>query len=718
MELEKKKYLKSQTERIIQTWVGISAILGIILFMSLSVLDYFVTPDNFKRFLIYRIAVSLFLGILYFLNKLKRKLSYQYTVVILGILSSAIALELMILHFGGHKSIYYAGINLLILCLLGVLPLNLLISVSVALLLYFVYLFPILLFDRITDPGSFINNNVFILATIFVAFIWRILSQKSLTKELELQYELDKDKEQLQTYSSQLEELVSARTKELSVSEERFRALFDNANDGIIVVDKNGTIVNVNHRFCEMHGFDRVALIGKNFGLLEAKKWEDELEERMDRIFRGESLVFEAEHVRKDGSRILVEVSSKAIDVGGTVYVQSFHRDVTEKKRLQQQLFQSQKMESIGVLAGGIAHDFNNILTAILGHAEFLQEFGNLDAAATQKIKTIELSARRAGQMVSKLLSFARKGGFEAVPVNLNAIVKDTSELMERVMGKKGIRLKIETDSTIPPFDGDPNQIEQVIMNLLVNAGDAMPDGGDLSITTSERELGTGAFLVHPLLSPGRYVVLRISDTGTGIAKQVRDKIFDPFFTTKETGKGTGLGLATVYGIVKDHKGVINLLTEEGKGTTFEIFFPASKERLPVRSEVPVYAGKEREKIFVVDDEESILSFIREALESKGYRVLVADNPTYALEISKNIIDDIDLIIADIVMPLVTGTELIKHFKELKPSVKIIAISGYETLPPGGRDNVDAFISKPFERAHLVSVVRRVLDSEDLRAVQ
>ncbi len=681
-------------------------------------MDYFVTPENFLRFTTYRLSIAAALCISYYLIKRSKNLNSLYTILIATVILSAATIELMILSFGGHKSSYYSGINLLIIAVLGFLPISLPVSFSLVAATYAIYLFPILLFDKITDASLFITNNAFMISTFAVALLWRYVNHKLLINKLSLEYDLSQDKKQLQTYSTQLEELVSERTKELAISEERFRALFDNANDGIIVVDRNGTIVNVNYRFCEMHGFDRGALIGKNFGLLEAKKREDELEERMNRIIRGESLVFEDEHVRKDGSRILVEVSSKAIDIGGTVYVQSFHRDVTEKKRLQQQLFQSQKMESIGVLAGGIAHDFNNILTAILGHAEFLQEFGNLDAAATQKVKTIELSARRAGQMVSKLLSFARKGGFEAVPVNLNAIVKDTSELMERVMGKKGIRLKLETDSTIPPFDGDPNQIEQVIMNLLVNAGDAMPDGGDLSIATSEQELGTGAFLVHPLLSPGRYVVLRISDTGTGIAKQVRDKIFDPFFTTKETGKGTGLGLATVYGIVKDHKGVINLLTEEGKGTTFQIFFPASKERLPVRSEVPVYVGKEREKIFVVDDEESILSFIREALESKGYRVVVADNATYALEISKNIIDDIDLIIADIVMPLVNGTELIKHFKELKPSVKIIAISGYETLPPGGRDNVDAFISKPFERAHLISVVRRVLDSEDLRAVQ
>jgi PAS domain S-box-containing protein len=577
LDLEKEKYLESKTEEMVQSWMRISAIFGIVFFLALTALDHFVTPENFIRFLIYRLSIAFFLFLLLLLNEFKRKLYYQYFLIVTGIVASAVAIELMILHFGGHRSIYYAGINLLILCVLGVLPLNLPISLFVAALLYFIYLVPILAYDTIIDQRTFINNNVFILATICVAFVWRVLSQQSITKALELQYELDEDKKQLQKYSTQLEELVEERTKELSISEQRYRALFDNANDGIVVLDKNGTIVSVNNSYCELYGFERGTLIGTSFKLLEAKDSEAEVRERMGRILGGESLVYETEHYKRDGNKILVEISSRAINIGGELYVQSFHRDIAEKKRLQEQLFQSQKMESIGVLAGGIAHDFNNILTAILAHTDMLQEFSNLDAAGKKRVKTIEMSARRAGQLVSKLLRFARQASFDAVPIDLNAIVRDSAELIERMVKKQHIVLKVETTDASSVVQGDSTQIEQVIMNLVVNAGDAMPHGGTITISTTVENLGRDASRVHPLLTPGRYVRLVVSDTGMGIPEQIRDKIFDPFFTTKETGKGTGLGLATVYGIVKEHKGIINLRTEVGRGTTFEIFFPASR---------------------------------------------------------------------------------------------------------------------------------------------
>jgi two-component system cell cycle sensor histidine kinase/response regulator CckA len=531
---------------------------------------------------------------LYYINKKKTEKHFQLTVTVVATVIAASMVEAMILLTGGHQSTYYAGMIITFMFVLGFLPISVWMAMLLAITIYIIYLLPIFFFDTITNKSILISNISFLSATVVIGFVWRYITDSLLISKLSLEYDLSQDKEQLQKYSTQLEQLVAERTKELSISEQRYRALFDNANDGIVVLDKNGAIVSVNHSYCELYGFERDALIDTSFKLFEAKDSEDEVGERMRRILGGESLVFETEHYRRDGSKVLVEVSSRAIDIGGELYVQSFHRDIAEKKRLQEQLLQSQKMESIGVLAGGIAHDFNNILTAILAHTDMLQEFSNLDAAGKKRVKTIEMSARRAGQLVSKLLRFARQGSFDAVPIDLNAIVRDSAELIERMMNKQHIVLKVQADDAIPLVQGDSTQIEQIIMNLVVNAGDAMPHGGSIAISTSVASLGRDASRVHPLLAPGRYVVLVISDTGTGIPEGIRDKIFDPFFTTKETGKGTGLGLATVYGIVKEHKGIINLKTEVGKGTTFEIFFPASRVTAPIAGKVPFSGEKEK----------------------------------------------------------------------------------------------------------------------------
>ncbi len=711
--MDREKYIESNIVGLLHNWSNIAMAVGSVVIMSLSLLDYLVTPSNFKTFLIYRGVAAVAIFLLYVVNRKKISKNRQHVTTIFAAVIVSSMVAFMIAKFGGHKSPYFAGMMLTIIYVVGLIPLNVTMSLIASLLIWAIYLIPILIYDTVSDKPFFINANIFIFSGVFSLVLLRYLIHQRFVSEFRLQYDLDQKKEQLEKYSTQLEQLVAERTKELTVSEQRYRALFDNANDGIVVLDKNGTIISVNNRFCELHGFEKGALIGTNFRLLEAKSTDDELRERMGRMLSGESLVFETEHFRRDGSNVLLEVSSKAIDIGGELYVQSFHRDITEKKRLQEQLFQSQKMESIGVLAGGIAHDFNNILTAILGHAELLQEFSNLDAAGKERVKKIETSARKAGQMVSRMLSFARKGSFEIVPVNLNAIVKDTFELMDRMMAKKDIELKLETDGAIPAIKGDSNQIEQVIMNLVVNAADAMSHGGAITISTSMVDLGGGASRVHPLLTPGRYVVLGISDTGTGISEQIRDKIFDPFFTTKESGKGTGLGLATVYGIVKEHKGTINLKTQVGKGTTFEIFFPAAEGVVKMVEKMPVHVKEQRERILVIDDEEGVLSFVKDVLESKGYGVLATDNAVYALEVCKEISDSIDLVITDIMMPLVNGRELIKQLKQIKPSMKIIAISGYESLKDARKGDINAYIRKPFESSYFLSVVRKVLDSED-----
>lgn len=711
--MNKEKYIEQELLRLTKSALLTFFPFGAFFIILMSILDYFVTPENFTTFLNYRIVTaSIAVASLTFL-KLKKEndKKLQLITIIIGSLAPATMVELMILSFGGHQSSYYAGMIVVIIFVLGFIPISVRLTALLEVLIYAIYLVPILFLDTVTNIRSFINNNIFLLASAFGTLGWRYFYQKLIIKNISLEYDLSKDKEQLAKYSTQLEHLVEERTKELNKSNIMLNSLFDNANDGIMIMDRDGIILNVNQKACELHGFDRNALIGVNIGLLETEENKQLFRERKERILNGEALMFETQHYRKDGSRVSLEVSSKAVEVEGNLLIQSFHRDITEKKRLQQQLFQSQKMESIGVLAGGIAHDFNNILSAILGHAELLHEFSDLDATAQQRVKIIENSSRKAGQMVSKLLSFARHGSFERVPLNLNDVVRDTMELIERVVTKRNIGIKTEIDNTIFPINGDANQLEQVIMNLIVNAGDAMTKGGLLTITTTAADL-KDAPSVHPLLTPGKYVVLKISDTGTGIPDEIRDKIFDPFFTTKGAGKGTGLGLAMVYGIVKEHKGVINVISHPSKGTTFEIYLPASDKVVYKVERSYAYSRVGREKILVVDDEEDILSFIKDILGAQGYRVLVTNNPVYAQNIFGEIHDTIDLVITDIVMPLVNGRELVRNFKTIKPSVKMIAITGYDIWDTGKKDkDIDAYIRKPFEGVYLLSIVRQVLDS-------
>jgi len=453
-----------------------------------------------------------------------------------------------------------------------------------------------------------------------------------------------------------------------------------------------------------------------HFGLLEAKGHEGVKEERMKRILDGESLVYETEHYKKDGSTILLEVSARAIEIGGELYVQAFHRDITEKKQLQEQLLQSQKMESVGTLAGGIAYDFRNILTAILGHADLLSESENLTDKARQSLRIIENSTRKAGQIISKLLSFSRRDVPEMTPLNLNDVIGDSVELCTTIGRKKNVEIKASANNTIPCINADSNQLEQVLMNLFVNAMDAMPNGGTIIVTTEFLNLEErAAKLMHPLLQAGKFVLLRVSDTGTGIPDEIKDKIFNPFFTTKEAGKGTGLGLAMVYGIVKEHKGVIGVKSKAGKGTTFEIFLPTAEVVFPKASAAPVRSIAENVRILVVDDEDEILSFIKGILGKQGYKPITTNNPYYALEVFEEVSDSIDLIITDINMPLMSGRKLIRHFKRIKPIVKVIAISGQSMGGIEKDKNIDVFISKPFNDTHLYSAINKVLGLDAVR---
>jgi len=700
--------------KLTQDWLGTVLIIGAILFPALEFMDYFVAPDRFIRFLLYRLVISVIFLILYYLNRLKRSKAYQYTIASVATALCAITIELAVLESGGQNSSYYAAMIILAICGLGFVPISMSLAFILVGIVYGIYVVPILLTETIT-AGMFISNNAFLISSFIMGLLLRYNQQKLLVTELQLRAELSEEKHKLELYSLTLRDQVSEKTGELEISEQKYRALFDNATDGIAVLDRNGNITDVNQQFCALHGFERESIIGTNIRLLKAGPLEGEHDERLNRLLKGESLLYEAEHFRKDGSTIQLEISARAIDIGGVVHIQTFHRDITEKKQLQEQAIQSQKMESMGVLAGGIAHDFNNTLTAILGHTEVLRRRIRSDEFGLRRIKTIEDAAKRSGLMVSKLLSFARKESLELVPTDLNMVVLDTTDLLGRAFIDRNITVKVETEPNMPAVTGDSIHLEQVITNLAMNAMDAMPGGGTLTITTSTMEIRAHSPSIRPFLAPGKYVVLSVADTGTGIPPEVRSRMFEPFFTTKPVGKGTGLGLAMVYGIVKSHQGEVWVRSEPGVGTTFEIYLPSLDRPAGVPREfdgAPLFEAAGNECVLIVDDEQDVLSYIKDTLDSHGYKTFATDSPVYAQELFHEMSDDIALVITDMVMPLLNGAELARQFKAVKNDVRVLGISGFSGGTSANETKYfDALIKKPFDGAKLLTSVRSVLDA-------
>ena len=398
---------------------------------------------------------------------------------------------------------------------------------------------------------------------------------------------------------------------------------------------------------------------------------------------------------------------------GRLVNVVAMMEDVTERRRLEEQLIQSQKMESIGLLAGGIAHDFNNILGGILGYASFVKAQVQKGDRIYPHLETIERSALRAADLTSQLLGFARGGKYVVGPIQVNDLVRETSELLRGTI-EKNITVETIPDTANPVIEADASQIQQVLMNLCVNARDAMPGGGTLTIVT-ERLRAPDAFLRSVLDGrQGDYVRIDVADTGVGIDRAIRNRIFDPFFTTKEKGQGTGLGLATVYGIVKNHNGFINVESDIGAGTTFSVYIPAVDRPVP-RAEGPearVAGG--RETIMVVDDEETIRFLVRDILQQMGYTVLGAAEGEAAVELYTRNRGRIDLVILDMTMPGMGGRETFEKLKEIDPGVRAILSTGYaederarQMLALGVR----AFVQKPYRVDELASAVRRILDA-------
>jgi PAS domain S-box-containing protein len=705
------EYINLYYDNYLHYWSNIAIGIGIVVILCLIPLDYIVAPEFIEQFLLYRISAAFCFVLLFFINKKKINRTFQSITSLVAGSIIAVMIAMMIAKFGGHESVYFAGVIVLLVYVFGLIPFTVKTSILAGTIIYLTYLLPILSYDTITNKSFFISANAFILLCTLTLLIFRYLSHKRLINELSLQYDIEQQKKQLEVYSMQLKGMVEERTRDLMKSEQWHRSLVDNATDGIVVLDRNGIIINVNDRACDMYGFPKDVLIGTHVRLLEAGSPPDQITERMRRLLDGEAIVYEAVHHKKDGTPLYLEISAKGIKIADEMFIQSFYRDITEKKKFQEYLFQSQKMDSIGTLAGGIAHDFNNILTAIIGHSEIIRR-SHLEEKALRSLTVIEEASRRAGRMISKLLGFARKSASEVVPFNMNDVIFDTVKLLERVVDKK-INLTVELDNRLPLVQGDVTQMEQVIMNLIVNARDAMPNGGSIIIKTTAREVVRGMPDVPSYIPPGEYVIMRVSDTGVGMAGDVLNRIFEPFYTTKDRGKGTGLGLAMVYGVVKEHRGYVTVQSELNRGSVFTVYIPTSPQAAAVEHKKQLPAVNGTETVLIVDDEEDILHAMQDALTSQGYKVFAISDPSAAAEIFKKLSDQIDLVITDIVMPKLNGKELIGQVKRINPKVKVLAISGYTkyVAPKDEIGEINGFLQKPFESYYLLSVVRRILDA-------
>ncbi len=718
--IEKQKYISEHTLFFTYYWINVIALTGAVLFPVFTIVDYFVSPKDITFFFLIRCVMVVILLLLSFINiaanrkKIKKRL--LDFLVLAAAISSAAAIEIMILRLGGPGSAYYAGLILVVIGTL-VIPLDFIYSIITVGMIYLVYVLPILLIKGgIGDYSAFIRNNTFLVSAMGIALIWRFLSQKNLENMLGLQYELNQSKKQLETYSTRLEHLVEERTRELKKSDLMFHSLFQNAQDGILIMDQKGNILDVNKVLCDIHGFDQNTLAGANMVLLETEENEPLFRERMEKILNGEALLYETRHYRKDGSKISLEVSSKVIEIDGRKLIQSFYRDVTEKKKMQAQLVHSQKMDSIGQLAGGIAHDFNNILTSILGFTELILLKEDVDEDIAGKVRIIDKVSRQAAQMVSKLLSFARRGYFEAVLFSADKAASDTLEMISRLIPENIVFLK-QFQAPLAVVKGDINMMDQVLMNLVINAKDAMLQGGTLTVATSITTLGEGDLDIGADIEPGEYINILVRDTGTGIPEADIPHIFEPFFTTKEKGKGTGLGLAMVYGIVKEHRGYITVKST-GQGSDFNVYLPlySKKQRgeiKKVRAVVRASAGATLhaavgETILAIDDEAPVLEFIKETLSARGFKVITAGNPLDGLDLYRDKRGDIGLVITDMVMPAMDGGQLANCIRTINPHARIIAITGYNE---NNEDkNIDALIKKPFTSGRLVQAVTEILE--------
>jgi PAS domain S-box-containing protein len=543
---------------------------------------------------------------------------------------------------------------------------------------------------------------------------------------------------ELEKHRHNLEELVEERASELIVaneklkqeikerkraeealleSEEKFKSLGENAPDIIYTLALDGSFTYVNPAFEGILGYKPDEVLGKYF--VDFVKHEEAGNYvRIFKRIRDNRQTFkdiDITIVHKDGSTRLFSASGAPnIDKAGQVTgMVGLFKDITDHRRLEARFQQAQRMKAIGTLAGGIAHDFNNLLMGIEGNAALMLLDIDSKHPHHVKLKNIEQYVQNGAELTKQLLGFARGGKYVVKPTDINELINESSHLFGRT--RKDIKIHTKFQEDIWTVEVDHGQIEQVLLNLYVNAWQAMPGGGDLYLSTENiilDEALAGSFSVEP----GGYVKISVTDTGVGMDEETQQRVFDPFFTTKEMGRGAGLGLASAYGIIKNHGGIIHLNSKKGEGTTFDIYLPSSKKELLERKETYEETLKKgSETILLVDDEEMIIDIGKQLLDSLGYKVMVAGSGNEALQIYEKNKDHIDLVILDMIMPDMSGGDTYDKLKGISPSIKVLLASGYSINGQAQAildRGCNAFLQKPFNLEELSKKIRSVLDNQ------
>jgi len=499
--------------------------------------------------------------------------------------------------------------------------------------------------------------------------------------------------------------------KALRDSEERYRAVFENTGTAMVIFEEDFTLNIVNRKFEILSGFSRKEVEGR-------KNWREFIEaEDLKKIEKHYSLNATG-NISTEHEIVFTDKSGKKRDIffsiaiiPGTKSGVASILDITEKNRLETQLQQAQRMESIGTLAGGIAHDFNNLLMVIQGNTSLMLMDAGSMGDNYQRLKSIERAVQSGSDLTSQLLGFARGGKYHIESTNLNKLVKEQNRMFSRA--RKEINIRENYDENLWAVDVDRGQIQQVLLNLYLNSWQAMPGGGDIYVKT-ENVILDETFIMPYKVTPGKYVKISISDTGIGMDKETQERIFEPFFTTKSKERGTGLGLASVYGIIKNHKGFINVYSDKGQGATFSIYFPASglevSSEMLLRKKDDIHRG--HETILLVDDEDTILDVGEEILKELGYTVVRAKGGIEAVKAYRENRDTIDMVILDMIMPDMGGGEVYDQLKELNPEIKVLLSSGYsidtmatEIMNKG----CNGFIQKPFNVGRISQKIREIL---------